>query len=414
MKPLQPALARIAAIEAGARPGTRARRHAARRRRRSQQHEPAHREPVRPVGGTGSERADALRGFSAAGRPRDARPRLLPQSVAADGRYPRAVSGAHRARCSALADLPEPKARAARIFALERRIAAGALEPRRTPNRSQRATITGSTATSRSARPGSTGAPIFAAAGLAKQDELRGLAAERRRRHRRARRERAARDLEGLPALPSARARLALSAEGVRRRALRLPRARALRHAAAARALEARGRRHQRGARRGGRASSTSQRYFPPAEKARAEAMVRNLRRRLRRAHRPAGVDGARDQARRPRPSSPPSRSASATRTTGATTAALEVERGDAFGNAERAELFEFQRNLAKLGRPVDRSEWAMTPQEVNAVNLPAMNALNFPAAILQPPYFDPQRDPVHRLRRDRRGDRPRDQPQLR
>ena len=70
---------------------------------------------------------------------------------------------------------------------------------------------------------------------------------------------------------------------------------------------------------------------------------------------------------------------------------ALEVRRDDAFGNLRRAELFEYQRNLAKLGRPVDRSEWVMLPQVVNAVNLPVMNALNFPAAILQPPYFDPQ-----------------------
>ena len=73
----------------------------------------------------------------------------------------------------------------------------------------------------------------------------------------------------------------------------------------------------------------------------------------------------------------------------------LKVIRGDAFGNAQRAELFEYQRNLAKLGAPVDRSEWVMNPQLVNAVNLPAMNALNFPAAILQPPYFDANRDPA-------------------
>jgi putative endopeptidase len=68
----------------------------------------------------------------------------------------------------------------------------------------------------------------------------------------------------------------------------------------------------------------------------------------------------------------------------------LEVKADDAFGNDRRAQLFEYHRNLAKLGRPVDRSEWAMVPQLVNAVNLPAMNTLNFPAAILQPPYFDP------------------------
>ena len=72
--------------------------------------------------------------------------------------------------------------------------------------------------------------------------------------------------------------------------------------------------------------------------------------------------------------------------------ASLEIVRGDAFGNAERSELFAYRQELAKLGRPVDRSEWVMTPQTVNAVNLPVMNAMNFPAAILQPPYFDPDR----------------------
>ncbi|HEX3665070.1 MAG TPA: M13 family metallopeptidase [Rhizomicrobium sp.] len=72
---------------------------------------------------------------------------------------------------------------------------------------------------------------------------------------------------------------------------------------------------------------------------------------------------------------------------------ALHVIRDDALGNLERAELFEYRRNLAKLKGPVDRDEWVMTPQTVNAVNLPMANALNFPAAILQPPYFDPKAD---------------------
>ena len=73
----------------------------------------------------------------------------------------------------------------------------------------------------------------------------------------------------------------------------------------------------------------------------------------------------------------------------------LEVLPGDALGNAARASLFEYRRNVAKLGRPVDRGEWVMNPQLVNAVNLPAMNAMNFPAAILQPPKFDPARPVV-------------------
>jgi predicted metalloendopeptidase len=129
-------------------------------------------------------------------------------------------------------------------------------------------------------------------------------------------------------------------------------------------------------------------RYFPAAEKARAEAMVKNLltafgkridklewmapatkiKAKAKLAALKVGVgypDTWRDYTH------------------------LQVVPGDALGNAARAELFEYRRNLAKLGRPVDRSEWVMTPQLVNAVNLPAMNALNFPAAILQPPYFD-------------------------
>jgi putative endopeptidase len=68
----------------------------------------------------------------------------------------------------------------------------------------------------------------------------------------------------------------------------------------------------------------------------------------------------------------------------------LEIVAGDAFGNAERAELFEYRRSLAKLGQPVDENEWWMAAQVVNAVNLPLQNALNFPAALLVPPFFDP------------------------
>ncbi|HTS88945.1 MAG TPA: M13 family metallopeptidase [Gemmatimonadales bacterium] len=75
--------------------------------------------------------------------------------------------------------------------------------------------------------------------------------------------------------------------------------------------------------------------------------------------------------------------------------ARLEVAPGDAFGNLERLERFEYGERVARLGLPVDRSEWVMTPQLVNAVNMPAMNAMNFPAGILQPPFFDPDRPDV-------------------
>ena len=74
----------------------------------------------------------------------------------------------------------------------------------------------------------------------------------------------------------------------------------------------------------------------------------------------------------------------------------LEIVKGDALGNARRAELFEYKYQLGKLHQPVDRGEWWMTPQTVNAVNLPLQNALNFPAAIIQPPYFDVNADAAH------------------
>ncbi|HVX65325.1 MAG TPA: M13 family metallopeptidase [Bryobacteraceae bacterium] len=74
----------------------------------------------------------------------------------------------------------------------------------------------------------------------------------------------------------------------------------------------------------------------------------------------------------------------------------LEIVKGDALGNEQRAELFEYRRHLAKLRQPVRRDEWWMTPQTVNAVNLPLQNALNFPAAILQAPYFDANADAAH------------------
>ena len=96
------------------------------------------------------------------------------------------------------------------------------------------------------------------------------------------------------------------------------------------------------------------------------------------------------------------------------TTSGSRSRRGDALGNAERAELFHYQQELAKLGKPVDRDEWVMTPQTVNAVNLPALNALNFPAAILQPPFFDPDAPAAVNYGAIGGDHRPRDQPQLR
>ena len=73
----------------------------------------------------------------------------------------------------------------------------------------------------------------------------------------------------------------------------------------------------------------------------------------------------------------------------------LEIVRGDALGNAVRAAEFRFQRQLDKIGKPIDRSEWGMTPMTVNAYANPLWNEIVFPAAILQPPFFDPKADPA-------------------
>jgi putative endopeptidase len=70
-----------------------------------------------------------------------------------------------------------------------------------------------------------------------------------------------------------------------------------------------------------------------------------------------------------------------------------EVSATNAYANSVNGELAEYRHQLAKLGRPMDRREWWMTPQTVNAVNLPVQNAMNFPAAILQPPFFNPNAD---------------------
>jgi len=73
----------------------------------------------------------------------------------------------------------------------------------------------------------------------------------------------------------------------------------------------------------------------------------------------------------------------------------LEVKQGDLVGNAERAGKFEWAYALSRINKPVDELEWGMTPQTVNAYYSSAKNEIVFPAAILQPPFFDPNADPA-------------------
>ncbi len=136
------------------------------------------------------------------------------------------------------------------------------------------------------------------------------------------------------------------------------------------------------------------EKYFPPESKARAQAMVANIVAAFRRR-----IDALEWMS--------PSTRAKAkakleTLYVGIgypehwrSDTGLRIEKDDALGNLQRVELFDYRASLAKLGRPVDKTEWAMSPQTVNAVNLPLQNALNFPAAILNPPFFDAAGDPV-------------------
>jgi putative endopeptidase len=74
---------------------------------------------------------------------------------------------------------------------------------------------------------------------------------------------------------------------------------------------------------------------------------------------------------------------------------ALEVRAGDAYGNSKRAQIFDWNESVSRLNRPTDKDEWFMTPQTVNAYYNPVFNEIVFPAAILQPPFFDPNADPA-------------------
>jgi putative endopeptidase len=73
----------------------------------------------------------------------------------------------------------------------------------------------------------------------------------------------------------------------------------------------------------------------------------------------------------------------------------LDLKPGDSYGNAQRGGAFEWRRQVAQLAGPVDKSEWGMTPQTVNAYYNPPNNEIVFPAAILQAPFFDPDADPA-------------------
>ena len=137
-----------------------------------------------------------------------------------------------------------------------------------------------------------------------------------------------------------------------------------------------------------------AERYFPPAAKTQAQALVDNLMTAFR-----IRLEGLTWMA--------PATKKEALAKLGTLNvgigypdhwrsyASLDIRINDLAGNIRRAGLFELHYALSRIGTPTDRREWCMEPQTVNAVNLPLDNGLNFPAAILQPPFFDPAAPPA-------------------
>jgi endothelin-converting enzyme/putative endopeptidase len=134
--------------------------------------------------------------------------------------------------------------------------------------------------------------------------------------------------------------------------------------------------------------------FFPPEHKAKMDALVANLRKALDgRLKTLAWMDEAtRAEALKklstfePRVGYP---------SKWRDYSALSIDKGTLFENVVNARAFEWKRQVARLGKPVDREEWGMNPQEVNAYYNPLMNQITFPAAILQPPFFDVHADPA-------------------
>ncbi|TMH47508.1 MAG: M13 family peptidase, partial [Betaproteobacteria bacterium] len=132
--------------------------------------------------------------------------------------------------------------------------------------------------------------------------------------------------------------------------------------------------------------------YFPPASKARMEKLVANLL-----AAYKQSIDGL-DWMGRETKKEAQAKLAKITPKIGYPVkwrdySRLVIAPDDLVGNVMRAHRFEFDRNVAKLGKPIDREEWLMTPQTVNAYYNPLLHEIVFPAAYLQPPYFNPDAD---------------------
>ena len=136
-------------------------------------------------------------------------------------------------------------------------------------------------------------------------------------------------------------------------------------------------------------------RHFPPSSKAQMDELVANLLAAYRESISRAGLDDRGDQGAGLREARRRSAPRSATPRSSATTPRCACAADDLLGNVAAASAFETDRQLAKIGSPVDRDEWFMLPQTVNAYYNPGTNEICFPAGILQKPFFSPDADPA-------------------
>ena len=134
-------------------------------------------------------------------------------------------------------------------------------------------------------------------------------------------------------------------------------------------------------------------RNFSPEAKARAAKMVDNLVSALARSDQRTRLDERRDERRRPSPSSTRSCAKSRIPTSGATTRRSPIKPGSYYENQRAVAEWNSARTWARLGKAPERDEWSMTPPTVNASYSSSLNQIQFPAGILQPPFFDPNAD---------------------
>ena len=360
----------------------------------------------------GREGSGDVRALSRAERPGAARSRLLPQGRPEAEGVPRQISrvrhqdvDAGRAGQSRGGREGNPRARdAAR---------AGAVDQRREPRCRQDLQPGGGGETCRSSSPDfdwdawakELGVADVKAVVVAQPSYFKAMVGDRRRA--------AGRSVEAVHEVPCRQRARAVPQSGVRGGQVRLLRPHAAGHEGDAAAVEAGREQPRYGARRDARARSTSTSTSSRKPRRGWNGWSRTCAARSAKASTSSSGWAPRRRRKR-RPSSPAFRPKIGYPSKWRDYSKVEIKPDDLVGNMIRAWMADSVYLLGKAGKPMDPEDWGMTPQTVNAYYNPVRNEIVFPAAILQPPFFDIGRRRRGELRRHRRRHRPRDGPRLR